>query len=75
MVEPILLNPNSYRNIESILKKIRHFVNIDPDWKWVFAGCDRPPYCLSLRIVEAKSNDFDFATIFPGLGHIRMIKM
>ena len=70
--EPILPNPNSYKNIESILKEIRNIVPVDVDRKWVFVGCDGSPYRLSSRTVEAKPNEFDFAAIVPWLGHLHM---
>ena len=75
MTNPILLNPNSYKNIESTLKEIRNIVNIDVDQKWVFVGCNVLSYCLSLRIVESKPNEFDFAAIIPGLDHLHMNQM
>ena len=75
MTKPILLNPNSYKNIESTLKEIRNIVNIDVDQKWVFVVCNDLPYCLSLRIVESKPNEFNFPAIIPGLGHLHKNQM
>ena len=41
MAESILLNPNSYKNVEKILREIKKFT-INDDRKWVFSGCDGP---------------------------------
>ena len=38
MFEPVLVNPNSYKNVEIILKEIKEKA-INGDRKWVFVGC------------------------------------
>ena len=51
--EPILLNPTSYRNIETILKELKINLDISNSRQWSFIGCDGPPYCIASRICEA----------------------
>ena len=75
MSEPILLNPNSCKNIHHILKQFKIFAKIGIDREWVFIGCDGPPYCSALRIVESSPGKFDFAALVPGLGHLHMNPM
>ena len=72
MFEPVLLNPNSYKNIKVILNEIKENSNIGKDREWVFIGCDGPPYCLSERIAEADPSSYDFASFVPGQGHMHM---
>ena len=45
MVDSILLNPNSYKNVEEILMEFKKTARIGEDRRWVFLGCDGPPYC------------------------------
>ena len=75
MSESILLNPNSYKDIHHVLKQLKIFAKIGTDREWVFKGCDGPPYCLASRIVECSPDEFDFAAIVPGLGHLHMNQM
>lgn len=72
MVESIMLNPNSYKNIESILMEMKIIAEIGKSRQWVFLGCDGPPYCLSERIINREVERFDFAAMVPGLGHLHM---
>jgi len=72
MAEPVLLNPNSYTNVKQILNEVRVFAEIDVTRKWVFIGCDGPPFCLSERICESDPVQFDFVSMVPGLGHLHM---
>ena len=72
MFEPVLLNPNSYKNIKVILNEIKGNNNIGKDREWVFIGCDGPPYCLSERIAEGDPLSYDFASFVPGQGHMHM---
>ena len=69
--EPVLVNPNSYKNVETVLKEIKSKA-ISGDRKWVFLGCDGPPYCLSERIAERNPDFYDFVHFVPGLGHMHM---
>ena len=75
MSDPVLLNPNSYKNLETILTEMKQFANIGKDREWVFLGCDGPPYCLSERIIESNPEKFEFASLVPGLGHLHMNQM
>ena len=56
MAEPVLLNPNSYENVEKILKNVKNVASIGTDRHWVFLGCDGPPYCLAERIRESRES-------------------
>ena len=62
MLEPILLNPNSYKNIHHILKQLKIFA------EWVLIDFDRPPYCLASGILKSSPDEFDFSTLVAGLG-------
>ena len=75
MAESFLLNPNSYKNIEAILRDIKDFAIVDEDCEWLFLGCDGPPYCLSETIAENSQDEFDFASFVPGLGHLHINQM
>ncbi len=70
--EPILLNPNSYENLERILEKLKHNLGIESDRQWTAVGCDGPPYCLASRLIERQPKKFDWITMQPGLGHLNM---
>ena len=56
MREPILLNPNSYENIQYILKSLKENLNIGSGRHWTFIGCDGPPYCLASQLIERTQN-------------------
>ena len=64
MVESILLNPNSYKNIETIMSDIRE---VNEDREWLFIGCGGPSYCLSERIAENVQVSLIFI-IYPWVG-------
>ena len=46
MDEPVLVNPNSFKNLETILEQ--------------FVGANGPPYCLMRRLLEKKPFDYDW---------------
>ena len=50
-------------------------MKIGIDREWVFIGCNGPPSCLASQIVESFSDEFDFAALIPGLGHLHMNQM
>lgn len=68
MGEPILVNPNSYINIEQILKELKTNLNIGSEREWTFVGADGPPYCLASRIIEREPETYDWVSMVPGLG-------
>ena len=70
--EPILLNPNCYQNIDSILQSFKYILQIGEEREWALLGCDSPPYCLSSRIIERNSFKHDWVSIISGLGHLNM---
>ena len=69
MLEPILLNPNGYKNIHHILKQLKIFA------EWVLIDFDRPPYCLASGILKSSPDEFDFSTLVAGLGDLHMNRM
>ena len=75
MWEPILSNPNSYKNIHHILKELKIFAKIGIDREWVFIGCDGPAMGLASRIVKSSPDKFDFTALVPGIGHLHMNQM
>ena len=75
MAESVLLNPNSYENIEHILQSLKCFSKIGSDREWVFIGCDGPLYCLVERTIERNPEKFDYVSTVPGLGHLHMNQM
>ena len=69
MLEPILLNPNGYKNIHHIPKQLKIFA------EWVLIDFDRPPYCLASGILKSSPDEFDFSTLVAGLGDLHMNRM
>ena len=69
MLEPILLNPNGYKNIHHILKQLKIFA------EWVLIDFDRPPYCLASGILKSSPDEFDFSTLVAGLSDLHMNRM
>ena len=70
--EPVLLNPNSYINIEKILDQLKENVEIPKSRKWSYVGCDGPPYCLASRLIEEANDKYGWIALLPGLGHLNM---
>ena len=68
MGEPILVNPNSYSNIEHILQTLRENLEISKTRAWTFVGADGPPYCIASRLIERNVEKYDWVTMLPGLG-------
>ena len=73
--EPILLNPNCYQNIDSILQSFKYILRIGEEREWALLGCDGPPYCLSRRIIERNPFKYDWVSIVSGLGHLNMSQL
>lgn len=72
MGEPVLLNPNSYENIDRILQSLKENLNIGSERHWTFIGCDGPPYSLASRLIERYPKICDRACMLSGLGHLGM---
>ena len=75
MAEPVMLNPNSYTNVENILLNLKESADIGKSREWVFLGCGGPPYCFEERIANDNPTIFSFASFVPGLGHLHMNQM
>lgn len=73
--EPILFNPNSYENLELILKQLKENLAIGRGREWTFVGCDGPPYCLANRLIDRNPKAYDWLAMQPGLGHLNMNQM
>ena len=69
--EPIMVNPNSYDSVKTVLDNLKGH-EIDSERKWVVLGCDGPPYCLASRIIESSSEEYNCITLATGLGHLHM---
>ena len=74
MGEPVAVNPNSYKSVTTILDTVKEQL-IDNNRKWVFLGCDGPPYCLSNRIIESQADKYNWITVVSGLDHLHMNQM
>ena len=72
MGEPIVLNPNSYDNLEKILEELKVNTAIGVDREWTFVGADGPPYCLASRLIGKDEKKYDWVSMVPGLGKITM---
>lgn len=70
--ESILLNPNSYNNIEQILDQLKVNLNVPIERNWAYVGCDGPPYCIASRICEENKKKYGWVSLIPGLGHLNM---
>ena len=65
--EPVLRNPNSFENLEVILKELKSNLGIRDAKQWSFVGCD-----VANRLVEQDKKSYDWVSLVPGLGHLRM---
>ena len=72
MGKPIMVNPNSYVNIQVCLDTIKENLKIGERRKWVFLGCDGPPFCLMSRLIDCDPLKYDWAAPISGLGHLNM---
>ena len=70
MAEPVLLNPNSFQNLETILDSSKRFANIPHQRKWVFLG---PPYIIASKLMERNPERYECLAIVPGLGQQKTI--
>ena len=58
MGEPVMVNPNSYQNMETILTTLKSNVIDNNQRKWVFVGADGPPYTLMRRIIHSNPDRY-----------------
>ena len=69
MTEPVMLNPNSYTNVENILLNLKKSADVSKSRVWVFWGCDGPPCYLAEIIANYNPTKFSFGSSVSGLGH------
>ena len=72
IVENVMVNPNSFVNIQLILgqhKKINRIIEVH---MWVALGHDGPPDRMASKLVEANPEKYDWLWLVPGLRHLRM---
>ena len=69
--EPIMVNPNSLKNLRIILDTLKPIL-IGSERKWVFIGADGPPYTLLRRIIKEEPEKYDWVVIVSGRGHLGM---
>ena len=72
MGEPVLVNPNSFDNIKTILDNIKSRAITVNGRKWVFVGADGPPYCLMRRLIAEDPDKYNWLSIVSGLGHLNL---
>ena len=72
MGEPVLANPNIFKNLEMILEQLHENAIKNSEREWLFVGADKPPYCLITRLLEKKPFDYDWVSLMSGGGHLNM---
>lgn len=64
--ETILLNSNSFKNIEKILLKIKSNLTIGTQRKWMLLGCDSSPSYIANQIIEQNPGKQDWVSVVSG---------
>ena len=72
MGEPILVNPNSFKNLETILDQLHENIIENSEREWLFVGADGPPYCLMRRVLKQNPGQYDWVSLVSGGGHLNM---
>ena len=72
MGEPILVNPNSFKNLETILDQLHENIIENSEREWLFVGADGPPYCLMRRLLKQNPGQYDWVSLVSGGGHLNM---
>ena len=73
--EPVLINPNSFVNIEQILNEYKETHDIGSKRQWVFIGCDGVQNCrIASKIIDSNVERYDWVSLIPGLGYLHMNK-
>ena len=70
--EPILLNANSYQNIDSVLQSFKDILRNGEEREWAVLGFKGRPFCLNSRVIEKNPFKYDWVSIVSGLGHLNM---
>ena len=47
------------KNMVQLLEHIGQHAGIGTKRKWVFVGCDGPPYCLASRLIDEHLEKYD----------------
>ena len=69
MGEPLMLNPNSYANVETVMREVRSSATNDKHW--VTIGCDGNPYMMAQHLRD-RDDDLKDMLVLPGPGHLEM---
>ena len=72
MGEPILVNPNSFKNLEAILDQLHENIMENSEREWLFVGADGPPYCLMRCLLKQNPGQYDWVSLVSGGGHLNM---
>ena len=71
MGEPVLVNPNSTVNVNTVLGHTK-YTYIAEKRQWVFVGADGPAYSLMCHLQRLAPKQFDWLAIVSGKGHLNM---
>ena len=72
IVEPVMVNPNSFVNVQHIFDEHKNLNRIISTHTWVVLGHDGPPYLIASKLVEANAGKYDWLCLVPGLRHLHM---
>ncbi len=70
MAEPVMLNPNSYANVHTMLRHVK-MQTITANRHWTIVGSDGNPYVLGQRLRDDK-DDLKDLLLMPGPGHFEI---
>ncbi len=69
MAEPVILNPNSYANVDTVLRHVK--MQITGNRHWTIVGSDGNPYVLGQRLRDEK-DDLKHLLLMPGPDHFEL---
>ena len=72
MGELILVNPNSSKNLETILDQLHENMIENSEREWLFVSAAGPPYCLMRCLLKQNPCQYDWVSLVSGGGHINM---
>jgi hypothetical protein len=55
-VNPISLNPCSFKAVKIVLETLKNELDIPEKWQWSIIRCDALPYLLSSRLIQDNEN-------------------
>ena len=70
--EPVMVNSNSFINVEYILDQYKKLYRISEAQEWVALSCYGPPNRMASKLVEANPKKYDWHCLVPELGHLHM---